>query len=145
MQKETGLRSRQLTKILDYVFPDVDRTFPGLRWVNIILRTIHLVGITGVGGGLLYDSQQEYWMPYLGLTVVSGFMMMSLSIWSNGMWLLQVRGITLLVKLCLLGLFMISGNDASVIIIVVIISGVIAHAPGKVRYYKVFRGPKFLT
>ena len=132
-----------MTTILDYVFPDVDRTFSGLRWINIILRTIHLIGVAGVGGGFLYSSQQENWMPYLGLAVTSGIMMMCLSIWSNGMWLLQLRGVAMIVKLLLLALSMINGMEASVIIVVIAISGIIAHAPGKVRYYKVFRGPVF--
>ena len=137
------MRSQRMTTILDYVFPDVDRTFSGLRWINIILRTIHLIGVAGVGGGFLYSSQQENWMPYLGLAVTSGIMMMCLSIWSNGMWLLQLRGVAMIVKLLLLALSLISGVEASVIIVVIAISGIIAHAPGKVRYYKVFRGPVF--
>ena len=137
------MRSQRMTTILDYVFPDVDRTFSGLRWINIILRTIHLIGVAGVGGGFLYSSQQENWMPYLGLAVTSGIMMMCLSIWSNGMWLLQLRGVAMIVKLLLLALSMINGMEASVIIVVIAISGIIAHAPGKVRYYKVFRGPVF--
>ena len=137
------MRSQRMATILDYVFPDVDRTFSGLRWINIILRTIHLIGVAGVGGGFLYSSQQENWMPYLGLAVTSGIMMMCLSIWSNGMWLLQLRGVAMIVKLLLLALSLISGVEASVIIVVIAISGIIAHAPGKVRYYKLFRGPVF--
>lgn len=143
MRRVNSARSQYMTKILDIVFPDADRTFPGQRWVNIMLRTTHLVGITGVGGGFLYHSPQENWMPYLGLTVVSGVMMMGLSIWVSGMWLLQLRGVAVIVKLLFLGFAMIRGLEASIIIIVIIISGVIAHAPGKVRYHKVFRGPVF--
>jgi hypothetical protein len=136
-------RTMRNQKLLACLFPDVDRTMPGLRWINIILRTIHLIGVAGVGGGFLYQSPLEQWMPYLGLTVASGIMLTCLAIWTNGMWLIQLRGVAMLVKLLLLGLSMMVGAQASVIIAVIIISGIIAHAPGKVRYHKVFRGPAF--
>ena len=128
-------------KLLAGLFPDVDRTFPGLRWINIILRTVHLVGIAGVGGGFLYHTPLEFWLPYLHLTISSGIMLMCLAVWSNGMWLVQLRGVAMLVKLLLLTLSMVMGVEAPLIIVVIAISGVISHAPGKVRYRKVFRGP----
>ena len=59
------------------------------------------------------------------------------------MWLLQLRGVAMLVKLLLLTGSMVAGVDAAVIIVVIAISGLIAHAPGKVRYYRVFDGPAF--
>lgn len=132
-----------MKKYLACLFPDIDRSFPGLRWINIVLRTIHLVGVAGVGGGFLYHTPLEHWQPYLGLSVASGLMMMCLSVWSNGMWLLQLRGVAMLVKLLLLTGSMVAGVDAAVIIVVIAISGLIAHAPGKVRYYRVFDGPAF--
>jgi len=128
-------------KLLDYLFPDRDRTFVGMRWTNIILRTVHLLGIAGVGGGFLYQAPVDQWMPYLGLTVASGLMLAGLAVWCNGIWLVQLRGVAMLVKLLLLSLSMIFEGSAWVFIAVIVISGVIAHAPGKVRYLRVFRGP----
>ena len=128
-------------KILDVLFPDIDRNFPGLRWVNILLRTTHLVGVAGIGAACLYNIETRVWLPYLGLTIISGSLMMGLSIWSNAIWLLQLRGIAMLAKLLLLSLCLINGGDTTIFITVIVISGIISHAPGKLRYYPVFRIP----
>ena len=46
------------------LFPRDSRSFSGKRWVNIALRTIHLIGVAGLGGGFLYQSPSEVWLPY---------------------------------------------------------------------------------
>lgn len=129
--------------MIDYLFPDVDRTFPGIRWVNIMLRTLHLVGVAGMGGAFLYATPESEWRPFFTLTFVSGFLLMLLAIWSNGIWLIQLRGVATIVKLMLLSLAFAGGMEPAILFTIIAISGVIAHAPGKVRYYMVFPVPRF--
>ena len=129
--------------MIDYLFPDVDRTFPGIRWVNIMLRTLHLVGVAGMGGAFLYATPESEWRPFFTLTFVSGFLLMLLAIWSNGIWLIQLRGVATIVKLMLLSLAFAGGMEPAILFTIIAISGVIAHAPGKVRYYLVFPVPRF--
>lgn len=111
-----------------------DKTFPAIRWVNILLRTAHLVGVAGVGGAFLYQVPPSAWKPYLALIIVSGTAMLLLDIWSNARCLLQVRGIATLVKILLLSISAVAGMQAHILIAVIVISGVISHAPAKVRY-----------
>ncbi|MCF6353653.1 MAG: hypothetical protein L3J26_00880 [Candidatus Polarisedimenticolaceae bacterium] len=121
------------------LFPSQSRTFVGQRWVSILLRTLHLLGIAGVGGGYFYASVGDGWLGFLYLTLASGLLMMSLSIWSNGIWLLQLRGHAVLLKVLLLTLMLVWAEQKTVLLVVVIIiSGLIAHAPGDVRYYSIF-------
>jgi hypothetical protein len=123
------------------LFPRNARSFKGKRWANIALRTMHLIGIAGVGGGFLYQSPSEVWLPYLILSVASGFGIMCLDIWSNGIWFVQLRGIAILIKLILLlSVPFLKGYAGYALVIAIIISGVIAHAPGDVRYYSIFHG-----
>ena len=51
------------------LFPSNSRFFPGQRWANICLRTLHLVGLAGLGGGFLYPAAGEHWRIYLDLVV----------------------------------------------------------------------------
>lgn len=122
-----------LTSLL---FPLNGRSFPGMRWLNITLRTLHLIGIAGIGGAYLYPAEQAAWIPYLWMTLFSGFSMMGISLYSNGIWLLQLRGLAILLKLMLLcSLLFYPKASLPVILMVIALSGVIAHAPGNLRYY----------
>ncbi len=117
------------------VFPQEPRTFPGKRWVETSLRTLHLLGTAGIGGGFLWGADPAHWLPFLWLTVVSGMLMAGLQIWGNGVWLIQVRGLAVMVKLLLLALMVLFGARADLFVLVIVISGVVSHAPANVRYF----------
>lgn len=123
------------------MFPAVSRSLPGLRWLNIGLRTLHLIGIAGSSGAFLYPMQTAAWVPYLWLTLLSGVGLMGLSLYSNGIWLLQLRGLAILFKLVLLGLMLVwPGFSWQLGLAVIVLSSVIAHAPGNLRYYSPWHG-----
>ena len=118
------------------LFPEESRSFPGMRWVNIGLRTLHLIGLAGIGGAWLNPAQPVAWLPYVWLTLLSGGGLMGLSLYSNGIWLLQLRGMVILFKLVLLLLMIfIPQTSLAVVITVIVLSSVIAHAPGNLRYF----------
>lgn len=123
------------------LFPRHSRTFSGKRWFNISLRTMHLIGVAGLGGAYLYDAPRELWQPYLWLSLGSGFAMVLLSLFSNGVWLLQLRGVLILFKLALLGVMLwLPGFNLQLGMAVIVLSSVIAHAPGNVRYHSLWHG-----
>lgn len=121
------------------LFPENARDFKFKRWLSIVLRSFHLIGVAGVGAGFLYAMPVELWQNYLVLIVVTGIMMMSLEIWSNARWLLQIRGMASLLKLAVLSLSVYSGPQAWQIFLVILISGVISHAPAKLRYFSLIK------
>ncbi len=121
------------------LFPEHSRTFTGKRWLNIALRTVHLIGVAGLGGAYLYAAPRELWSPYLWLSLISGFAMVLLSLYSNGIWLLQLRGQLILLKLCLLGVMLwLPAFNLQLGMVVIVLSSVIAHAPGNIRYYSLW-------
>lgn len=73
------------------IFPEQSRSFYGKRWLDILLRTVHLIGLLGVAGGVLFNAPQSLWLPYFLTTILSGSAMVLLSLWSNGNWILQNR------------------------------------------------------
>ena len=116
------------------------RTIPVKRWLSIGLRCLHLVGICGLSGAYLFSLPESEWYGYLLVTLVSGFLMMFKEIYQDTICLLQLRGQVILLKIALLGLAstFFPEMDRLVFIVVIVISGVIAHAPGKLRYYSVW-------
>jgi hypothetical protein len=109
------------------------------RWTKIGLRTLHLLSVAGVGGGILFGIEKDLWINYWWLALVSGGLMMLVDIFSNPVWLVQLRGLTIFLKLILLGLLAVyPAWDIIILVVVIVISGVISHAPGKLRYYSVY-------
>ena len=109
------------------------------RWTKISLRTIHLLAVAGVGGGILFGLDKGMWINYWWLALVSGVLMMAIDIISNPVWVVQVRGLVIFLKLILLAfLGSYPSLDAWLLAFIIIISAVISHAPGKLRYYSVY-------
>lgn len=109
------------------------------RWSKISLRTLHLLAVAGVGGGILFDLDQGLWLNYWWLALVSGALLMLIDVVSNPVWLVQIRGVTVYLKLFLLTLMVIyPAWDSFLLIAIIIISGVISHAPSDLRYYSLY-------
>lgn len=106
--------------------------------MSIVIRSLHLIGIAGVGAAFLFQLPEAQWLPYMVLILLSGSAMMLLEIWSNGIWLIQLRGLSTLLKLLILSTTFIVGLQPYILVAVILISGTMSHAPGKVRYYSVF-------
>ena len=121
-------------------FPPKSRIFPGQRWVKIALRSLHLVGMAGIGS-ILFVPEFPFLAGSAKLLVFTGVAIAAIELWSNGVWLIQVRGLAIVLKIILLLLIPSAGGAAQLLlIIVIVISGVISHAPGDVRYYSLFHG-----
>lgn len=129
-----------MTDLRRLLFPDENRYFPGRRWLMIGLRTLHLIGVAGVGGGFLYAAPVSDWYPYLALTVSSGLLLLLLEVACNGIWLFQLRGLAVLAKVAIFAAYrFVPGIEFPVMMAVIVISGVIAHAPARVRHYSILR------
>ena len=109
------------------------------RWTKISLRTLHLLAVTGVGGGVLFGLEKSLWLNYWWLALATGGLMMLMDMISNPVWIVQVRGLVIILKLILLGfLGRYPAWDSFLLIFIIIISAVISHAPGKLRYYSIY-------
>lgn len=125
---------------MNWLFPPEKRVISHKRWFSISLRTIHLIGVAGLAGAYLYDQPYSVWWVYLFATVISGFVMAAMEIYCDGIWLIQMRGTAIALKLFLLStmLWWFNQPEAWIYFIVIIISGVVAHAPGRLRYYSIW-------
>lgn len=108
------------------------------RLTKVIVRAVHLVGIAGVFGAAMMHTSEPV---YLSLAIASGIVLVLMEAYSGWLWFVQLRGVSLYVKLLLL-LLMHRNPDASIpcLIAVIILSGFFAHAPRWIRYYSLVHG-----
>lgn len=124
-------------------FPENSRQFIGKRWLKILLRTAHLLGLSGAGAIFLFDQSFSGAQIFLYLVIGSGISMVMLDIWSNGIWILQLRGQAIMLKLFLFYIMISYPEYTSLcFIVIVILSGIISHAPGDLRYYSIYHGKR---
>jgi len=120
---------------------DSQRQLPGQRWINIALRSAHLVGVTGIGGGFLLDVDDSFWMGYWWLAISTGVLLSLLYLWTSPLWAIQLKGMAIIGKLVLLGIGVaVPDWRATMFVLVVLVSAFIAHAPGRVRGYRIGMG-----
>ena len=97
------------------------------------------MGVAGVGGGVLFGLEQNLWLSYWWLTLASGTLMMAMDMIANPAWIVQVRGLVVLFKFVLI---LLLGSDPYwdrlLLFVIIIISAVISHAPGSLRYYSLY-------
>jgi len=126
-----------LSPLRRLLIPPQPRTFPGERWVNITLRCLHLVGVAGIGGGFLFDLEPARWPAFWHLTLASGVLLTLLYLWGSALWLVQLKGLAIVLKVLLLAVAIgVPAWRGEVFILVIVLSGLIAHAPGEVRGFR---------
>ena len=117
------------------------RFFRGQRWLNIALRSLHIIGVVGMGTGFLTrHPPDDSFRLYLVLTLSTGLGMTLLDAWSNRQWLTQLSGQTVVLKVLLLGLIPLWPTAGEALfILVILISAVVSHAPARIRHKRIFR------
>jgi len=109
------------------------------RWIKTSLRTLHLLAVAGVGGGVLFGLETERWLDYWVLALATGGLMMLMDMISNRAWIAQIRGLVIVLKLVLLALMVFYPAWSKLLLVaIIIISAVISHAPGELRYYSIY-------
>jgi len=143
MQRHKPHLPRRAKKIKRALFPVKPRLFPGQRWINICLRSAHLVGVAGIGGGFLFQLNEAQWLLFWYLGLTTGVLLSLLYIWSGATWLFQLSGLTIVAKVVLLGIAMVlPAWRAELFALIIVISSLIAHAPGQVRGYRIIMRSK---
>jgi len=103
------------------------------RLTKGIVRTLHLVGIAGFFGNAMTGSYETI---YITMTIVSGAVLTLMEVSSGWVWFVQLRGVSLYLKLLLLLLIHFEpASSIPCLIAVIALSGFISHAPSWIRYF----------
>ena len=84
--------------------PRTPRTFRGVRTVQVAARTVHVVAMGLVLGGVAYSVPERALTSAIALTIASGLLLLGVDLWKSGAYLYQGNGVAVLLKLALLGL-----------------------------------------
>ena len=119
-----------------WLFPDPPRRVPGYRWIGVVLRTAHLLGVGTLLGGHVFDVDPARLVPFLVSAVVTGVAMMALEIAGTAAWLFMVKGALIVLKLALLGAVAVFWEHrVALLIAVTVVAGISSHMPGRVRHH----------
>lgn len=104
-----------------------------LRWINVILRGLHLAAVILLGAALLGAPLVSTQVAIA--VAASGFAMLALDVWRKPQHLREAAGIAVLLKLVLVG-WMVFDAAAQHVLFWVIVAGsaISAHAPARFRH-----------
>lgn len=115
------------------------QSFAWQRWVNVGLRTLHLVAVICIGAGLL-GAPLSTDLAVLGVGA-TGLAMFGLDILNKPSHLREVSGLAVLPKLLLVGWMAVDAAARPVLFWLIVAGSVIfAHAPARLRHAVLF-GP----
>jgi hypothetical protein len=104
-----------------------------LRWINVILRGLHLVAVILLGAALLGAPQVSTQVAIA--VAASGFAMFALDIWRKPQHLREAAGIAVLLKLVLVGWMVFDAAAQHILFwVIVVASAISAHAPARFRH-----------
>jgi hypothetical protein len=109
------------------------RDFAGRRWLGILLRSLHIVGVVMTGAGFLGAGSPI--AAGAALMLVTGFAMYGIDLWYRPDLWKEVAGVFVVVKLAvLLAMLLFPGIAEFLFWTVLVASSVVSHAPRKVRH-----------
>ncbi len=112
------------------------RRIPGQRALNIALRTAHLSTFGALLGGHMFDVDSARLWPLLLLTAASGLLLVGLELASTCEWLVQGRGIMVLVKVGILSMVAAFWEHRVLLLLLVVaVAAVGSHMPARFRHH----------
>lgn len=109
------------------------------RWFRILLRTAHIAAFSLVVGGLWFDVPAAEMRGAVLAATLSGLFMAIKHASGARFWFVELRGVLTIVKTLLLVLALYApAARLLLILLVVLISSVSSHMPGRYRYYSVW-------
>lgn len=123
------------------VFPDEPRPLAGRRFLKIVFRAVHVLFAGVYLGAFVFGATADARCGWgIGLAI-SGVLLLLLDLHESGAFLLQVRGLLVMIKIVLLiCLPLLHPHEACVLGSIVVVSVISSHAPSKVRYRVLFGG-----
>jgi len=107
------------------------------RFLDIVLRTAHVLGISVLFGGAFFKIPAHQLLPYQTLSMVTGGALIASEISHRRHWPSQGRGLMVYIHVGLFGLACLRPNLAIPCLLVALIIGMAgSHMPKKYRYWE---------
>ena len=119
-----------------FLIPDLPRHFPGQRWLKIVLRALHVLGAGVYAGAHVFDVPAASRTPWFWAALLSGLLVLAVDLFESGAFLVQVRGLVVMLKLGLLAAVPSLGAAAPCVLGLIVVGSVFSsHAPSSFRYH----------
>jgi hypothetical protein len=117
----------------------VPRSFPGIRWVRISVRSAHLIAMGLLVGQVSLGIAPNTLPGALWGTVITGLVFVGIELYQSQVFLVQLKGLAVFAKMALLlAAVEIPSAALPLLIVAIVIGGVSSHMPGRFRYYSIF-------
>lgn len=117
-------------------FPETPRRLPADRLWRVLLRTLHLLSMAMLLGGLAYGVPWTRLAPMVLATGVTGWLLFGLDLYKSCEVLFQGSGVAVLLKLGCLGLGeLFSGHRFAWYLAAAALAGISSHMSGKLRHF----------
>ena len=118
------------------LFPETFRKFPYRRFILNALRSVHIVCLSFLVGGFFFDQHNSLLLPWFVGTLASGLGIFLLDLYGSCIALFEVRGISVLIKLGLLGLlpFLDRISQLYLLTALIIFSSLLSHSTRSLRH-----------
>jgi hypothetical protein len=111
----------------------------------VALRTLHIVTMAIVLGGVAWGVPEERLHHFFVLTAISGVLLLAIDLFRSCVFLYQGAGVAALVKLALLGLgYHLPGSRLEFYLAATVVGSVGSHMSGAWRHWSFLHG-KVLT
>ena len=104
------------------------------RWLKITLRASHVLGAAIVAGGVVLGVTGEELEGWLFLLVGSGVAVLAFDVAESPAFLIQTKGVVVLLKLAVLAAIVVSGSGDWLLAPILFASVVSSHAPSGLRH-----------
>lgn len=121
------------------LIPPEPRKFTGQRWLKMSARAAHVV-LSGIYvGAFVFGVEPASRWPWFMAAMLSGLLILALDLHESGAFLLQLRGLVVVVKLLLVALVPAFGRAGVwVLAAIAFVSVISSHASSSVRYHQVW-------
>lgn len=109
------------------------RVSTGLRWLNVVLRGLHLATVIGLGAAILGAPLSLHWQA-MGV-LATGLAMLSLDLWTKPRMAQEWSGAALVIKLTVVAWMAVDAESRLPLFWALVVWSVIfAHAPAAFRH-----------
>jgi len=112
------------------------RDFPGRRWLNIGLRSLHLAGVVLAGVAIVGNGAFSH--AAAALMLVTGFGLYGIDLWAQPDLWKELVGVFIALKLALLlAMLLVPAAAAPLFWFLLVASAVVSHAPRDFRHRRI--------
>lgn len=117
------------------------RRIDAARWLRIGLRTAHLAFVAFLVGGVAAGLNLRELPWAMWGTLATGLMYVAVELLTSRVWLVQLKGLAVVVKLALFGaMILATGHPLPYLMAALVIGGISSHMPRKYRHYSFWHG-----